>query len=143
VTATDSSEGALAVARLNAQALGARVEFVAGSWFEPIAGRRFGMIVANPPYVAARDPHLGKGDLRFEPKQALTDGSLDGLASIRGIVANAPAHLEPGGWLLVEHGYDQRDAVAGLLKGAGFDDTFSIADLAGIPRVAGGRRTRN
>src|SRR6185436_6562967 len=87
VTATDSSEGALDVARLNAQALGARVEFVAGSWFGPVAGRRFGLIVSNPPYVAARDPHLGQGDLRFEPKHALTDGSLDGLASIRAIVA--------------------------------------------------------
>ena len=139
VTATDTSEEALDMARRNAQTLGGRVELVAGSWFEPLAGRRFGMIVSNPPYVAARDPHLARGDLRFEPRQALTDGSADGLASIRAIVSGAPAHLEPGGWLLVEHGYDQRDAVAGLLEAAGFDDTFSIADLAGIPRVAGGR----
>jgi release factor glutamine methyltransferase len=143
VTATDSSERALDMARLNAQVLDAEVEFAAGSWFKPLAGRRFGMIVANPPYVAARDPHLVEGDLRFEPKQALTDGSADGLASIRAIVTGAPAHLEPGGWLLVEHGYDQRDAVAALLKEAGFDDMFSLADLAGIPRVAGGRLNPN
>jgi len=143
VTATDSSEPALDVARRNAQALGGAVEWRAGSWFEPIAGRRFAMIVSNPPYVAGSDPHLGQGDLRFEPQPALTDGSADGLASIRAIVAGAPAHLEPGGWLVVEHGYDQRDAVAGLLKEAGFDDMFSIADLAGIPRVGGGRFNRN
>ena len=139
VTATDSSAGALEVAGRNASSLGARVDFLEGSWYAPLSGRRFSMIVSNPPYVAARDPHLGQGDLRFEPRQALTDGSPDGLASIRAIVAGAAAHLEPGGWLLVEHGYDQRDAVAALLKGAGFVDTFSIADLAGIPRVAGGR----
>jgi release factor glutamine methyltransferase len=143
VTATDASERALDMARLNAHALGAEVEFVAGSWFKPLTGRRFGMIISNPPYVAARDPHLAEGDLRFEPRQALTDGSADGLASIRAIVSGAPAHLEPGGWLLVEHGYDQRDAVAGLLEEAGFDDTFSIADLAGIPRVGGGRLDPN
>ena len=139
VTATDASERALDMARLNAQVLDAEVEFLPGSWFKPLAGRRFDMIVSNPPYVAARDPHLSQGDLRFEPPQALTDGSADGLASIRAIVADAGAHLEPGGWLLVEHGYDQRDAVAALLAGAGFEDTFSTADLAGIPRVGGGR----
>ena len=142
VTATDSSRSALEVARLNAQALGAKVELAAGSWFTPVTGRRFGMIVSNPPYVAARDPHLAQGDLRFEPRQALTDGSVGGLASIRAIVLGAPAHLEPGGWLLVEHGYDQSDAVAGLLKEAGFEDIFSIPDLAGIPRVAGGNLRR-
>src|SRR6185503_10748099 len=105
---------------------------------EPLAGRRFDMIVSNPPYVAAHDPHLAQGDLRFEPAQALTDGSPDGLASIRAIVAGAAARLEPAGWLLVEHGYDQGDAVAALLKAAGFDVTFSVPDLAGIPRVAAG-----
>jgi release factor glutamine methyltransferase len=113
------------------------VEFVAGSWFKPLAGRRFGMIVSNPPYVAARDPHLGQGDLRFEPQHALTDGSPDGLASIRAIVAGAPAHLEPGGVLLVEHGYDQRDAVLALLKEAGFDDMFS-SPTSPASRVAAG-----
>lgn len=139
VTATDASEGALDIARRNAEALGARVELVHGSWYAPLAGRRFDLIVSNPPYVAARDPHLGQGDLRFEPQQALTDGSADGLDSIRAIVSGAGAHLEPGGWLIVEHGYDQREAVAALLQAAGFTATFSVDDLAGIPRVAGGR----
>jgi release factor glutamine methyltransferase len=96
--------------------------------------------VSNPPYVAASDPHLGRGDLRFEPPAALTDGSPDGLEAIRAIVAGAPAHLEPGGWLVVEHGYDQQEAVMALLGDAGFTGRFSIDDLAGIPRVAGGRK---
>ena len=142
ITATDTSPAALAVARANAASLAAadRVEWLRGSWYEPVAGRRFDAIVSNPPYVAARDPHLGRGDLRFEPAAALTDGSSDGLDAIRAIVVGAPAHLEPGGWLLVEHGYDQKDAVMALLESAGFTGRFSIDDLAGIPRVAGGRK---
>ena len=139
VVATDASAAALAVARANAEALGAAVEFLQGSWYEPLASRRFDLIVSNPPYIAAGDPHLAAGDLRFEPATALTDGSGDGLDSIRAIVAGAAAHLEPGGWLLIEHGYDQRDAVQALISGAGFLDRISIADLAGIPRLAGGR----
>jgi len=141
VTATDASDAALAVARANAEALGcsARIELATGSWFEPVAGRRFDLIVANPPYVAGRDPHLCNGDLRFEPVGALTDGSADGLDSIRAIVAAAPEHLEPGGWLIVEHGYDQREAVVALLEAAAFADRFTADDLAGLPRVAGGR----
>ena len=99
------------------------------------------MIVANPPYIAAHDQHLEQGDLRFEPAQALTDGSDDGLDSIRAIVAGARGHLNPGGWLLLEHGYDQAEVVAGLLATAGFRDPVSIPDLAGIPRVAGGKMT--
>jgi release factor glutamine methyltransferase len=144
VTATDASDAALAVARANAEALGcsARIELATGSWFEPVAGRRFDLIVANPPYVAGRDPHLCNGDLRFEPVGALTDGSADGLDSIRAIVAAAPEHLEPGGWLIVEHGYDQREAVAGLLEAGAFADRFTADDLAGLPRVAGGRITQ-
>ena len=97
------------------------------------------MIVSNPPYVANGDPHLAEGDLRFEPPHALTDGSRDGLDSIRAIVAGARAHLNPGGWLLLEHGYDQQAAVARLLAAAGFRDLASIPDLAGVARVAGGR----
>ena len=139
VTATDSSEGALAVARANAQRHGAPVELLPGAWYAPVAGRRFDMIVSNPPYVAAGDPHLERGDLRFEPAAALTDGSADGLGAIRAIVAGAPAHLARGGWLLLEHGYDQSAAVAALLAQAGFQDLVSIPDLAGIPRVAGGK----
>ena len=139
VTATDASPAALAMARSNAVALGAEVEFLAGSWYEPLASRRFGLIVSNPPYIAKGDPHLAKGDLRFEPAEALCDGSGDGLDSIRAIVAGAAAHLEPGGWLLIEHGYDQKDAVEELLGLAGFVERISIEDLAGIARVAGGK----
>jgi len=138
VTATDSSEAALAVARRNARSLAAGVEFLHGPWYAPVAGRRFDLIVSNPPYVAAGDPHLAQGDLRFEPPHALTDGSADGLDSIRAIAAGAAAHLNSGGRLLVEHGYDQAVAVAGILAAAGFTDLVSIPDLAGIPRVAGG-----
>lgn len=139
VTATDSSAGALEVARANAASHAARVEFALGDWYTPVAGRRFDLIVSNPPYVAARDPHLSRGDLRFEPRQALTDESADGLDSLRAIVAGAAAHLNPGGWLLVEHGYDQAAGVAALLAQAGFAKPLSIPDLAGIPRVAGAR----
>jgi release factor glutamine methyltransferase len=143
LTATDASAGALDVARANAEALGcgARVSLVRGEWYEPVARRRFDLIVSNPPYVAAGDPHLGEGDLRFEPRAALTDGSPDGLGSIRAIVAGATRHLNPGGWLLLEHGYDQAEAVAALLREAGLVEAVSIADLAGIPRVAGGIMT--
>ena len=138
VTAIDSSAAALIVARQNAAALGATVELLDGAWYAPVAGRRFDLIVSNPPYVAASDAHLGQGDLRFEPAGALTDGSADGLDSIRAIVAGARAHLNPGGRLLLEHGHDQSRAVAALLREAGFAAIVSIPDLAGIPRVAGG-----
>jgi release factor glutamine methyltransferase len=139
--ATDASDAALRVARANAERHGCagRVEFLHGDWYSPLGARRFDLIVSNPPYVAAADAHLGRGDLRFEPSAALTDGSPDGLGSIRTIVAGAPAHLAPGGWLLVEHGYDQAEAVAALLAGAGFTERICLADLAGIPRVAGGK----
>jgi release factor glutamine methyltransferase len=139
IVASDTSAAALEIARANARAqgCGGRIEFVAGSWYEAVPGRRFDVIVANPPYVAAGDAHLGEGDLRFEPGSALTDGSADGLDSIRAIVAGAREHLAPGGALLFEHGYDQAQAVAALLDGAGFEDRVSIPDLAGIPRVAG------
>lgn len=141
VVATDASAGALAVARANAAALGCadRVELIEGAWYAPVAGRRFELIVSNPPYVAKGDPHLADGDLRFEPRGALTDDSGDGLESIRAIVSGAPGHLNPGGWLLLEHGYDQREAVARLLENAGFGERVSIPDLAGIARVAGGK----
>ena len=103
--------------------------------------RRFDLIVSNPPYVADGDPHLAEGDLRFEPPHALTDGSRDGLDSIRAIVTGARGHLNPGGWLLLEHGYDQQGAVAGMLEEAGFRELASIRDLTGIARVAGGKIT--
>ncbi len=140
VTAVEVNEAALGVARANAQRLApGRVEMLAGSWYAPVAGRRFDAIAANPPYVAAADPHLRQGDLRFEPGHALTDGSADGLDSIRAIVAGAGAHLNPGGWLLLEHGYNQASAVARLLETAGFAQADSIRDLGGIPRIAAGR----
>lgn len=139
VTATDASGPALDVARANAAALGCEVGFGEGDWYGPVAGRRFDLVVSNPPYVAAGDPHLGQGDLRFEPGGALSDGSADGLASIRAIVAGAAAHLEPGGWLLFEHGHDQARAARALLQGAGFSSLVCLADLAGIARVAGGK----
>jgi len=141
VVATDASAAALRVARTNAERHGceARIELLQGSWYEPVGPRRFDLIVSNPPYVAADDPHLGRGDLRFEPRAALTDGSLDGLDSIRAIVGGARAHLAPGGWLLLEHGYDQAEAVGALLAAAGFANRISLPDLAGIPRVAGGK----
>jgi len=139
VDAVDASAEALEVARRNAARHGAAVAFAHGSWYEPVAGRRFDLVVANPPYVAAADRHLAEGDLRFEPRQALTDGSPDGLDSIRAIVSGAPAHLKSGGWLLIEHGYDQAPACRALLEAAGFRSLVSIPDLAGIPRVAGGR----
>jgi len=139
MTATDSSRAALAIARANAKAHKAEVEFLEGEWYAPVEGRRFDLIVSNPPYVAEGDPHLAQGDLRFEPRHALTDGSGDGLDSIRHIVEGARAHLNPGGGILIEHGYDQAPAVAALLGKANFVDLASIQDLAGIPRVAGGK----
>jgi release factor glutamine methyltransferase len=140
IVATDASAAALALARANARRNGCegRIEFIRGSWYDAVPGKRFDLVVANPPYVAAGDAHLGRGDLRFEPPGALTDGSVDGLASIRAIVAGAPAHLVPGGALLFEHGYDQAEAAAALLVRAGFTRLVSRPDIAGIPRVAGG-----
>jgi release factor glutamine methyltransferase len=141
VVATDNEEAALTIARANAQANGCaeRVALLRGSWYHPLGPRRFDLIVSNPPYVAGDDPHLTQGDLRFEPRQALTDGSRDGLDSIRALIVGASDHLHPGGWLLFEHGYDQAEAVRGLLESTGFGHIVSIADLAGIARVAGGR----
>jgi release factor glutamine methyltransferase len=141
VSATDVSAEALAVARANAAAhkCASRITFAQGAWFDAVRGQRFSLIVSNPPYVAAADEHLERGDLRFEPRHALTDGSADGLGSIRAIVHGARAHLEPGGWLLFEHGYDQGPAAAELLATAGFLDRVALPDLAGIPRVAGGK----
>ena len=138
VTAVDVSPAALNVARDNAVAIGVDVEFVQGTWFEKLAGCRFDLIVANPPYVAADDPHLQQGDLRFEPATALASGK-DGFKDIRIIVAGAPAYLHAGGWLLFEHGYDQADICRDLLLDAGFGEILSRADIAGLPRVAGGR----
>lgn len=142
VLASDVSAAALAVARGNAERLGlACVEFVRGAWWQPLRARRFNLIVSNPPYVAADDAHLEQGDLRFEPGMALASGA-DGLDAIRTLVAGAPAHLEPGGWLLLEHGWDQGAAVRALLAEAGLQEVHTTADLQGHDRVAAARASR-
>lgn len=141
LTAVDAAAAALAVASQNAAAFQASVRCLEGEWFAPVGGERFDLIVSNPPYVAAGDRHLGEGDLRFEPLSALASG-VDGLDDIRCIVAAAPAHLESGGCLLLEHGYDQAAAVVAMLSASGFRDVASHPDLAGIPRVTGGRLVR-
>jgi len=139
VTALDVSEEALAVARANAETNGARVRFLRSDWFAALAGESFDLIASNPPYIASGDAHLAQGDLRFEPSGALTDFA-DGLSALRTIVQGAPAHLEQGGWLLLEHGYDQAASVRALLADAGYTEVQSWRDLAGIERVSGGRR---
>ena len=139
VTAVDASAAALEVARENAARHGVTVHFLRGDWFAPLAGERFDLILANPPYVAEGDPHLAQGDVRCEPRTALAAGP-EGLDDIRRIVAAAPAHLEAGGGLFFEHGYDQAAAAAALLAQAGFTELAQHRDLAGILRVCGGRR---
>ncbi len=138
VWAADSSPAALRVARANAERHAAGVHFVASDWFAGLRGERFDLVVSNPPYVAAGDPHLREGDLRFEPRAALVGGA-DGLECIRRVVREARAHLRASGWLLFEHGYDQGPASRALLKEAGYADVDSWPDLASIPRVSGGR----
>jgi release factor glutamine methyltransferase len=111
---------------------------VHSDWFTALAGQRFDVIVANPPYVAAGDPHLKQGDLRYEPAEALLAGG-DGLDSIRAIVTSAARHLADGGWLAFEHGYDQAAHCRELLTNAGFGEVFTRTDLADIERISGGR----
>ena len=139
VQGCDATSAALEVARNNAQRLDiANASFVQSDWYEALGAQLFDLIVSTPPYVAANDPHLEQGDLRFEPASALASGA-DGLQDIRRIVSGAPAHLHPGGWLLLEHGYDQAERVRELFRQAGFSAVFSACDLAGIERVSGGR----
>ena len=136
--AVDASQDALEVARENAQRLNiGNVHLLRSDWFTALRGEHFDLIVSNPPYVAANDAHLAQGDLRFEPLAALASGA-DGLDDIRRICAQAKAHLNPGGWLLLEHGYDQAERVRTLLQQAGFAGIFSARDLSGIERVSGG-----
>jgi release factor glutamine methyltransferase len=142
VVAVDVSPAALSVARTNAHALGAVVSFVESDWWTALrdpAVQAFDLIVANPPYIAQGDAHLTNGDVRFEPRQALTDQA-DGLTAIRHIIAGASDWLNPGGRLWLEHGYDQSARVKQALEQAGLIDIQQHIDLAGIPRVAGGRR---
>ena len=139
VLATDASPAALDVARANARALGlANIAFARGHWCTALDRRQFDLIASNPPYIAAGDPHLALGDLRREPAAALASG-VDGLDAIRAIVADAPSHLVGGGWLLLEHGLDQGDAVRALLRAARFADVATDRDLEGRDRVSSGR----
>lgn len=141
ITAVDVSPSALGLARINAGRHGVQATFLVGDWFSPLGDCRFDLIVANPPYVANDDVHLQRDGLPFEPRMALTDGvpGGDGLACIRRISAGALRHLLPGGWLLIEHGYDQAAAVRDQLHKAGLSDVASWQDLARIERVSGGR----
>jgi release factor glutamine methyltransferase len=134
IVAIEASAAALVVAKRNAIKHGLDIDFRHGRWLEPVAGERFDLIVANPPYVAQGDPHLA--DLAFEPPEALVAGP-DGLDAIRQIAREAPGHLLDGGWLLIEHGQGQEAAVRALLP---LEEVRSWPDLAGIPRVTGGRR---
>jgi release factor glutamine methyltransferase len=142
LTAVDVDYAALVVARANASRHRASVRFFCGDWFGALPGESFDLIVSNPPYVAAEDPHLVMGDVRFEPQRALVGGA-DGLDCIRAIVAKAGAHLRAGAWLLFEHGYDQAEACRALLEAGGYREVQSWPDLAGIPRVSGGRAAEN
>jgi release factor glutamine methyltransferase len=134
VTASDASAAALQVAQANGRRHGLAVEWLHGDWWAPLHGRRFGLAVSNPPYVAGDDPHLAA--LTHEPRGALTPEG-DGLAALRRIVAGAPDHLLPGAWLLLEHGHDQADAVQTLLTARGFVAAQTRQDLAGLARCTG------
>jgi len=145
LTALDLSAAALAVAGRNA----ARhlipgqtpLQLLQSNWYSALADQRFDVIVANPPYIVAGDSHLTQGDLRFEPQDALTDHA-DGLSALRSIIDGAGRHLKDGGWLLMEHGYDQAAAVRALLQARQFDAVQSWQDIAAIERVSGGRCSR-
>ena len=139
VVAVDVSAAALEVARFNASAHALdNVEFRHGSWLAPLQGERYDLIVSNPPYIAEGDVHLGQGDLRHEPAAALASGA-DGLDAIRAILAGAPEHLHSGGWLLLEHGWDQGEAVAARLRARGFTEVATYRDLEDRDRVTMGR----
>ena len=141
IVATDISPAALEVARSNAAKFGlTHVEFREGSWFEPLADMKLDMIVSNPPYVRANDPHLEQGDVRFEPRHALVAGS-DGLDTIRHITLQARQYLKPGGRLLFEHGWDQADLVRDILRHHRYRDVVCHRDLAGRHRVTECRAT--
>lgn len=134
ITAVDRSAAALTIARSNAEFLGAAVEFLTSDWFSALSGRHFDLIVSNPPYIAANDPHLARGDVRFEPPTALAAGA-DGLDDLRRLATAAGPHLKPGGKLLLEHGYDQGAVCRALLQQAGFSGVTTLRDLAGLDRV--------
>ena len=139
VTAVDFSHEALSIAKENALNLDlARVRFLQSNWFASLQNEKFDLIVSNPPYIAENDAHLAQGDLRFEPLTALASGK-DGLDDIRLIIQEAPSHLDPNGWLMLEHGYDQAEKVAELLRLHGFEQISHAQDLSGTLRVTLGR----
>ncbi|MBY0475873.1 MAG: peptide chain release factor N(5)-glutamine methyltransferase [Nitrosomonas sp.] len=139
VVAVDLSPAAVDVCRRNADILKvANLNAINGNWFDELSGENFDLIVSNPPYVAEDDPHLLQGDLRFEPRIALSAGE-HGMACITHIINAAPNYLSKDGWLLLEHGYDQAEACRKLLRGMDFCNIFSYPDLAGIMRVSGGQ----
>lgn len=139
ITAIDASEAALTVAQGNAKRhQQSRIHFYCSDWFSAIPTEKFNVIVSNPPYIEQHDHHLSEGDVRFEPIDALTDHA-DGLSDLQHIIQAAPMHLYPEGWLLLEHGYDQAEAVRQALQAAGFKQVQSWKDLAGIERVSGGQ----
>ncbi|HMG59831.1 MAG TPA: peptide chain release factor N(5)-glutamine methyltransferase [Burkholderiales bacterium] len=137
IVATDVSEAALALARRNARDHGVEIAFVLSDWLDALGPEQFDLIVSNPPYVAAGDAHLERGDVRFEPRLALVGGG-DGLACIREIAVRAQNRLRPGGWLLMEHGYDQGDRCVKLLSALGYAAVTDFHDLAGWPRACAG-----
>ena len=138
VSAVDRSPAALAVARGNGERLGLPVRFIESDWYARLAGERFDVIVANPPYIAEGDPHLVQGDLRFEPASALVAPE-QGLGDLRHIIDGARAHLFRDGWLLLEHGHDQGRHVREILQEHGFAEVVSRRDLGGNERCSGGR----
>ncbi len=139
IVATDQSLAALTIARRNARRLNiANIEFREGNWCAPLGNERFDLIAANPPYVATADPRWQSDELRFEPPAALVSGA-DGLNALRAIITQAPDYLRPGGWLLLEHGYDQGEAVPALLRARGFVAVSDHRDAAGISRTSSGR----
>ncbi len=138
VVASDISDAALAVASANAQHLKVQnVNFLQSDWYAEFGEQCFDLIVSNPPYIAADDPHLQLGDLRFEPRSALASGT-DGLTAISDIIRQSPRHLNSGGALWLEHGYNQAASVRELLRQTGFTDICSVRDLANIERISGG-----
>jgi release factor glutamine methyltransferase len=140
VVATDTSPAAIEVAQFNARQLGFdNIEFHIGDWCEPLAGEQCDVIVSNPPYIPEADPHLDKGDVRFEPRTALMAGP-QGMNDLEKIAHCAHAHLQTGGWLLLEHGYDQGKAAMQLLESTGFHDVADHTDDAGLSRVIAGKR---
>ncbi|MCX7946753.1 MAG: peptide chain release factor N(5)-glutamine methyltransferase [Hydrogenophilus sp.] len=139
VVGVDVSKEALQTAFRNARRWGVNISLLESDWFSALEGETFDLIVANPPYIASGDPHLNKGDVTFEPRVALVGGE-DGLAALRQVIAEAPPHLEPGGWLLVEHGWEQGRAVRGFLLDAGFLSVQSWQDLSATERVSGGQK---